>query len=90
MAHSGEPVSNAGTLLGNLLEDSGPSVAGDVVVALHFTDVAYTGVAQRSGHDVHRLAGEKRKDVVDRKGQAGFSGLGRDACGMRREHDIGQ
>ena len=35
MAHSGEPVGDAGALLGNLLEDSGPSVADDVVVALH-------------------------------------------------------
>ena len=51
---------------------------------------AADGVAQGSGHDIHRLAGEKREDVVDRKGQAGFSGLGSDACGMRREHDIGQ
>ena len=36
MAHPGEPVGDAGALLGNLLEDSGPSVADDVVVALHF------------------------------------------------------
>ena len=35
MAHAGEPVGDAGALLGNLLEDSGPSVADDVVVALH-------------------------------------------------------
>ncbi len=35
MAHPGEPVGNAGALLGNLLEDSGPSIADDVVVALH-------------------------------------------------------
>ena len=35
MAHPGEPVGNAGALLGHLLEDSGPSVADDVVVALH-------------------------------------------------------
>ncbi len=41
MAHAGEPVSDAGALLGHLLEDSGPSVAGDVVVALHVTSVAY-------------------------------------------------
>ena len=46
MAHPGEPVGDAGALLGNLLEDSGASVAGDVVVALHLFDVAYT-VAQR-------------------------------------------
>jgi hypothetical protein len=46
MTHLGEPVGDAGSLLGDLLEDPGPSVAGDVVVALHFTDVrrllAYT------------------------------------------------
>jgi hypothetical protein len=36
MAHPGEPVSDAGALPGNLLEDSRPSVADDVVVALHF------------------------------------------------------
>jgi hypothetical protein len=36
MAHSGEPVGDAGALLGNLLEDPGPSVADDVVVALHY------------------------------------------------------
>ena len=35
MTHPGEPVGDAGALLGNLLEDSGPSVADDVVVALH-------------------------------------------------------
>ena len=46
MAHPGEPVGDPGALLGNLLEDSGASVAGDVVVALHLFDVAYT-VAQR-------------------------------------------
>ena len=39
MAHPGEPVGDAGALLGNLLEDSGPSVADDVVVALHVADV---------------------------------------------------
>ena len=39
MAHSREPVSDAGALLGNLLEDSGPSVADDVVVGLHVDDV---------------------------------------------------
>ena len=37
MAHSCEPVRDAGALLGNLLEDSGPSVASDIVVALHLT-----------------------------------------------------
>ena len=43
MAHPGEPVGDAGLLFGNLLEDPGPSVAGDVVVALHFAeDLAYT------------------------------------------------
>ena len=36
MAHPGEPVSDAGALLGNLLEDSGPSVADDVVVRSSF------------------------------------------------------
>lgn len=35
MTHPGEPVGDAGALLGNLLEDPGPSVADDVVVALH-------------------------------------------------------
>ena len=40
MAHTGEPVGDAGALLGDLLEDSGPSVADDVVVALH---VAHLG-----------------------------------------------
>ena len=39
MAHSGEPIGNAGALLGNLLEDSRSSVADDVVVALHLADV---------------------------------------------------
>ena len=36
MAHPGEPVGDAGALLGNLFEDSGSSVANDVVVALHY------------------------------------------------------
>jgi hypothetical protein len=40
MAHPGEPVGDAGALLGNLLEDSGPSVAGDVVIALHVAALA--------------------------------------------------
>jgi hypothetical protein len=39
MTHAGEPVGDAGALLGNLLEDPGSSVAGDVVVALHLADV---------------------------------------------------
>ena len=43
MAHAGEPVGDASALFGNLLEDSGPSVADDVVVALHVERIAYTG-----------------------------------------------
>jgi hypothetical protein len=39
MAHSREPVGDAGALLDNLLEDFGPSVADDVVVGLHVDDV---------------------------------------------------
>jgi hypothetical protein len=35
MAHPGEPVGDAGALLGDLLEDFRSAVAGDVVVALH-------------------------------------------------------
>src|SRR5260370_32048324 len=35
MAPPGEPVGDTGALLGNLLEDSGPSVADDVVVPFH-------------------------------------------------------
>src|SRR4029434_7516943 len=44
MTHAGEPVSDAAALFGNLLENSGPSVADDVVVALHFLRslLAYT------------------------------------------------
>ena len=44
VAHPGEPVGDAGALLRHLLEDAGPSVAGDVVVALH-VDVACTPAA---------------------------------------------
>ena len=48
MAHPGEPVGDAGALLGNLLEDSGPSVANDVVVTLHVDcRLAYTGSRRR-------------------------------------------
>src|SRR5262249_51457462 len=36
VTHAGEPISDAAALLGNLLENSGPSVPDDVVVALHF------------------------------------------------------
>jgi hypothetical protein len=36
MAYAGEPVGDPGALLGHLLEDSRPSVAGDVVVTLHY------------------------------------------------------
>src|SRR5688500_6452163 len=42
MADAGEPVGDADALFGNLLEDSGASVAGDVVVALHGERIAYT------------------------------------------------
>ena len=38
MADPGKPVSDAGTLLDDLLDDPGAAVAGDVVVALHFFD----------------------------------------------------
>src|SRR5688572_25150171 len=47
MTNPGEPVGDAGALLGNLLEDSGASVADDVVVALHVSEVAYTGRLRR-------------------------------------------
>ena len=51
MAHPGEPVGDAGALFGHLLEDSGPSVADDVVVALHLGDVreplAYTDLRRQ-------------------------------------------
>src|SRR5215213_10018689 len=57
MAHAGEPVSDPGTLLGNLLEDSRPSVADDVLVALHDFAVAYTrgliGPRQGCVHSMH-------------------------------------
>jgi hypothetical protein len=46
MAHSGEPLGDAGALPGHLLEDPGPSVAGDVVIALHVADLS-----------LHRAAG---------------------------------
>ena len=39
MTHAGEPVGDTGALLGHLLEDSGTSVADDVVVALHVREV---------------------------------------------------
>ncbi len=47
MTHPGEPVGDAGALLRNLLEDPGPSVAGDIVVAFHLRNkfrrpIAYT------------------------------------------------
>src|SRR6266850_6263042 len=50
MTHPGEPIGYTGALLGNLLENSGPSVTDDVVVALHFLRVlrgliAYTAAA---------------------------------------------
>ena len=47
MAHPGEPVGDAGALLGNLLEDSGPSVADDVVVALHVAERSRSEVSVR-------------------------------------------
>jgi hypothetical protein len=42
VAHASEPVDDTGALLGDLFEDSRPSVARDVVIALHVW-VAYTG-----------------------------------------------
>ena len=41
MPHPGEPVGDAGALFGNLLEDPGPPVTDDVVVALHGERLAY-------------------------------------------------
>src|SRR4030095_5049073 len=35
MTYAGKPVGNAGALFGDLLEDSGSAVAGDVVISLH-------------------------------------------------------
>jgi hypothetical protein len=35
MTHSGEPVSHTGALFDDLFKDFGPSVADNVVVALH-------------------------------------------------------
>ena len=55
MAHPGEPVGDAGALTGNLFEDSGPSVADDVVVALHrhakFDSLHLTNAAARDHRD---------------------------------------
>jgi hypothetical protein len=50
MTHLGEPIGDAGALLGNLLEDSGPSVAGDVMVALHFCEYGADSLQERSLH----------------------------------------
>ena len=49
MTHARQPVGDAAALLGNLLENSGPSVADDVVVALHFAGdlLAYTVAASQ-------------------------------------------
>src|SRR5438552_1999691 len=72
MTHPGEPVGDAGALLGNLLENSGPSVANDVVVALHFCGccvrglIAYTveppKTSSRPGPHV-ALKSTKRKEL---------------------------
>ncbi len=43
VTHPGKPIGNAGAQSGDLLEDAGPTVADDVVVALHLSDVVYTG-----------------------------------------------
>ena len=56
MAHPGEPIGDARALLSDLLEDSGSSVADDVVVALHLASLAYTGAA--------RAAARVRRDVL--------------------------
>src|SRR5204862_785402 len=48
MTYPGETVGDAGALLGNLLENSGASVADDVVVALHLLFgglIAYTATS---------------------------------------------
>src|SRR5687767_14861473 len=42
VSDAGEPLGDASLLFGNLFEDSGASVAGDVVVALHVERIAYT------------------------------------------------
>src|SRR5215510_6226828 len=41
MTNAGEPVGDARSLFDDLLEDLGASVAVDVVVILHFFEVAY-------------------------------------------------
>ena len=49
MTHAGESVGDAAALLGNLLEDSGTSIANDVVVALHFCGcVGFDSLHRRS------------------------------------------
>jgi hypothetical protein len=50
MTHSGEPISDAAALPGNLLEDSGSSVADDVMVALHFCEYGADSLQERSLH----------------------------------------
>src|SRR3954454_4641612 len=64
MTYTGEPVGDAGPLPGNLLEDSGPSVAGDIVVLLHRQpgDIAARPRLRRRSDvarlaSLHRLAG---------------------------------
>ena len=67
VAHPGEPVGDAGALLGDLLEDPGPSVADDVVVALHFSSLAYTVPHQPPGREMPRTtrSGPSRRAARD-------------------------
>jgi hypothetical protein len=46
MTHAGEPIGDSNALLGDLLEDSRPTVPDDVVVRFHVECLAYTANAQ--------------------------------------------
>src|SRR5688572_30812193 len=50
MTHPGQPVGDAGALLGNLLENSRPAIADDVMVALHFCRYGADSLQDRSLH----------------------------------------
>ena len=85
MAHAGEPVGDAGALLGHLLEDPGPSVADDVVVALHvmWPVPPRLGRSRRRGveADARRRRGTRASPgAPSRSRPGGPSGTGGPSC----------
>jgi hypothetical protein len=81
MADPGEPVDDAGALLGDLLQDSGPSVADDVVVALHLVPspirpgaAAVPGLSKVQGDELLAYTVPRLRRVIPLAKETGLAG----------------